>query len=53
MEEVWQGRKEMVLTFLTQALKHYTVTSDVERQSRVLQLLTQLVRLRSGLYTQL
>jgi huntingtin len=28
------------------ALKHYTVTSDVERQSRVLQLLTQLVRLR-------
>ena len=28
------------------ALKQYTVTSDVERQSRVLQLLTQLVRLR-------
>jgi len=28
------------------ALKHYTVTSDVQRQSQVLQLLIQLVRLR-------
>jgi len=28
------------------ALKHYTVTSDVDRQSQVLQLLIQLVRLR-------
>ena len=31
---------------IVQALKHYTVTSDVVRQSRVLHLLTQLVRLR-------